>query len=91
MISISDIPFPRSCPDENMNIELVRYRTELQHFVRKKPTRKMRIVKQFLDVNLKDPDQDAQVLERELSALYNRFRDEQRLKYILAEFFFNTY
>jgi len=80
MISIADIPFPRSCHDENFNIELVRYRTELQHFVRKKPTRQTRVVKRFLDINLKDPDQDAQVLERELSTIYNRFRDEQRLK-----------
>lgn len=81
MIAISDIPFSHSSQDENIHLALGSYKSDLVHFIRKKPTRKMRIVKKFLDANLKDPDKDAQILDRELSSLYGKYHDEQILRF----------
>ena len=83
MISIADIPFSRVPQEENINFEPSRYQSDLLHYIRKKQPRKVRTVKNFLDRNLQNPDQDAQGIDKDLSRIYGRFCDEQTLRYNL--------
>ncbi len=81
MIAISDIPIHLKNPN-NFHNGVNRRRAELQYYIREKPTRKVKRIKRFLDVNLRDPDQDAKLLDRELSSLYNRYEDEQKMRFV---------
>jgi len=80
MLVISDIQVHKASTELRKNIEISRYKTDLAHFMRIKPTRKMRIVKGFLDVHLRNRDQDVNRLDKDLSLLYSRFHDQQNIR-----------
>lgn len=77
MVSIADIAFPQTSLSQKTNIDITAYQADLAHYIRKRPSRKMRVIKNFLDENLRDPNQHIQGIERDLTYLHSKFREEQ--------------
>lgn len=77
MVSIADISFPQTSLSQKTNIDITAYQADLAHYIRKRPTRRMRVIKNFLEDNLRDPNQHIEGIDRELSYLYSKFCEEQ--------------
>jgi len=77
---ISDI-HPEYFPKTNQSFIIPHRENDIVHYIRKKPTKKQKRVKRFLDKSDLRDDLGKKDLERELSVLFEKYDHQRRARY----------